>query len=384
MPVSNKGAEVDGRDGFRVRSHVRDYDVEFDAGGDWVQDLAGLEGSFLVVDENVWRLHQDGILAPLHDVPVTLLPIAEERKVLDTVVDLCQKATQRAAKRNSTIVSIGGGITQDITGFMASVLYRGVGWIYVPTTLLAMADSCIGSKTSLNFGSRKNLLGTMYPPNRVIVHVPFVNTLPAGAFESGVGEIVKLHMLGGASHLRELRDELSALLARQMSIVQRATSASLEIKRQFIEDDEFDRGRRNLLNYGHCFGHALEAATDFAIPHGLAVVVGMRLADLVACRRGLLSREEATARLHTLYEPVMPAWPKLDANSRTALVGAMAFDKKRTGTGLAVVVVCDGLRPLRLADVSPEEAYRALDELSGHMPEQAPPNQPQDATQQNQ
>ena len=115
-----------------------------------------------------------------------------------------------------------------------------------------------------------------------------------------------------------------------------------QVKRDFIEEDEFDRGRRNLLNYGHCFGHALEAASDFAIPHGLAVVVGMRLADLLACRRGLLDRAEATARWRTLYEPVLPSWPVLDAAARNALVGAMAYDKKRTGTGLAVIVVGDG------------------------------------------
>ena len=90
--------------------------------------------------------------------------MSEERKVFDTVAELCELAIQRAAKRNSVLISIGGGITQDVTGFMASVLYRGVDWMYVPTTLLAMADSCIGGKTSLNLGSRKNLLGTIYPP----------------------------------------------------------------------------------------------------------------------------------------------------------------------------------------------------------------------------
>jgi 3-dehydroquinate synthase len=154
-----------------------------------------------------------------------------------------------------------------------------------------------------------------------------------------------------------------------MSVVQRAARTSLEVKRPFIEEDEFDRGRRNLLNYGHCFGHALEAATDFAIPHGLAVIVGMRLADLVACRRGLLSQAEATARLRSLYEPVLPTWPELDAASRTALVAAMAYDKKRTGKGLAVIIVGDGLHPERLADVTVEEAHLALDELSALRPE---------------
>ena len=364
MPVDDRLAAADPRDVFSVRSHVRDYEVEFDAGADWVPRLVDLKDLFLVVDENVLRLHGDGVLAPLRDVPKTVLPISEERKVIETVVDLCHIATQQAAKRNSTVVSIGGGITQDVTGFMASVLYRGVGWIYVPTTLLAMADSCIGGKTSLNLGSRKNLLGTIYPPTRVIVHAPFVNTLQGDDFASGVGEIVKLHMLGGTGHSEELRAILPALMSRETSVVHRATRTSLEVKRDFIEEDEFDRGRRNLLNYGHCFGHALEAASDFAIPHGLAVVVGMRLADLLACRRGLLTQLEATARWRTLYEPVLPSWPALDAASRNALVEAMAYDKKRTGKGLAVIVVGDGLQPARLADVTVDEANLALEELS--------------------
>jgi 3-dehydroquinate synthase len=364
MPVGDHLTATDPGNVFSVRSHVRDYEVEFDAGADWVQRLVDLENLFLVVDENVLRLHGDGVLAPLRDVPKTVLPISEEGKVIETVVDLCHTATQQAAKRNTTVVSIGGGITQDVTGFMASVLYRGVGWIYVPTTLLAMADSCIGSKTSLNLGSRKNLLGTIYPPNRVIVHAPFVDTLSGDDFASGVGEIVKLHMLGGASLTEGLRATLPDLMSRETSVVNDATRTSLEVKRDFIEEDEFDRGRRNLLNYGHCFGHALEAASDFAIPHGLAVVVGMRLADLLACRRGLLTRAEATVRWHTLYEPVLPSWPVLDAASRTALVGAMAYDKKRTGTGLAVIVVGEGLQPGRLSDVTGEEAHLALEELS--------------------
>jgi 3-dehydroquinate synthase len=236
--------------------------------------------------------------------------------------------------------------------------------VYVPTTLLAMGDSCIGGKTSLNFGSRKNLLGTIYPPDRIIVHTPFVTTLPDTDYASGIGEIVKLHMLGGGVTTGEVQEALPALMAREPVSVRRATRASLEIKRSFVEDDEFDRGRRNLLNYGHCFGHALETATDFSVPHGLAVVVGMRLADLVAHRRGLLAQDEAMARYRTLYRPVMQSWPVLDAAARTALVGAMAYDKKRTGAGLAVVVLGDALGPAQLADVSLDEAHVALAELS--------------------
>ena len=295
-----------------IHSRTKDYAVEFDDGTDWVRRLAGMDRTFVVVDENVLRLHGEGILAPMASTSPVVLPVSEDRKSFESVARLCEQVIERAAKRNTVVISVGGGITQDVTGFMASVLYRGVGWVYVPTTLLAMGDSCIGGKTSLNLGPRKNLLGTIYPPDRVVIHTPFVATLSDADFASGVGEIVKLHILGGQVPAQEIRDALPGLMAREPSAVARATRSSLGIKRAFIEEDEFDRGRRNLLNFGHCFGHAIEAATDFAVPHGLAVVVGMRLADLVGVRRGLLSEDEATSRSRTLYRPVLRDWPELE------------------------------------------------------------------------
>ena len=369
MPVSGKPAEAGGGPAIAIRSRLKDYAVEFDD-GERLGAEARWSGSRVCHcgrerPAPPWRWGSGGLAG----ASVVVLPVSEERKVFDTVAELCEKAIQRAAKRNSVVISIGGGITQDVTGFMASVLYRGVNWVYVPTTLLAMADSCIGGKTSLNLGSRKNLLGTIYPPDRIVIHTPFVRTLPDADFASGVGEVVKLHLLGGNATAQEIRDALPALMARETASVERATRASLEIKRSFIEDDEFDRGRRNLLNYGHCFGHAIEAATDFAVPHGLAVVVGMRLADLVAIRRGLLAEDEATARTRTLYSPVLPSWPKLDETTRNAVVDGMAYDKKRTGAGLAVVVLGSQLHPTQLADVTVEEAHIALAELSGRQPE---------------
>jgi len=353
---------------FQIRSRIKAYGVEFDDGTEWATRLALVDHAFVVIDENVLRLHGDGVLEPFRGAATVVLPVSEERKTFATVADLCARAIEGAAKRNTVVVSIGGGITQDVTGFFASVLYRGVGWVYVPTTLLAMADSCIGGKTSLNLGPRKNLLGTMYPPDRIVVHTPFVTTLPELDFASGVGEIVKLHLMGGHEPAAQITGALPALMQREPASVARAARTSLEIKRSFIEDDEFDRGRRNLLNYGHCFGHAIEAATDFAVPHGLAVVLGCRLADLVAVRRGLLTETEATSRLRTLYALVLPRRPLFGEAIESEIVAGMAYDKKRTGSGLAVVVLGSGLQPSQLGDVTPEEAHRALADLSGSTP----------------
>jgi 3-dehydroquinate synthase len=366
--MTHQPVGLDAGAALRIRSRVRDYDVEFDDSGGWAQALAGIDRAFVIVDENVLRLHGDGVLAPFGSGPIAVLTATEDHKTFEAVARLCDQAIERSAKRSVVLVSIGGGITQDVTGFMASVLYRGVGWVYVPTTLLAMGDSCIGGKTSLNFGSRKNLLGTIYPPERIIIHTPFVSTLSGSDFASGMGEIVKLHMFGGPGAVEDVREALPKAMVREPETVRRAIRTSLEIKRVFIEEDELDRGRRNLLNYGHCFGHALESATNFAIPHGLAVVIGMRLADLVARRRGMLSEGEATDRCLALYLPVVNAWPRLDAAMRDAVVGAMAYDKKRTGSGLAVVVLGDRLTPAQLADVTVDEAHAALAGLHEPLP----------------
>jgi 3-dehydroquinate synthase len=346
-----------------VRSRLGDYAVEFVEGDAWVRDLAALQHAFLVVDENVWALHAGGVLAPLRAAQPVVLPIGEERKVYATVAELCDLVTARAAKRNCVVVSVGGGITQDITGYLASTLYRGVGWVYAPTTLLAMADSCIGGKTSLNHGAHKNLVGTMYPPQRVLVYADFVGTLREEDYASGLGEVVKLHLLGGQGAVDELRASLPALLAREPEAVRRATYAGLCIKRGFIEDDEFDRGRRNLLNYGHCFGHAVETATGFAVPHGQAVVIGMLLAGVVARRRGLLSAAEERRRRVELFLPVLLDRPRLDGSAITRVIEAMKYDKKRTGEGLALVMVGDGLQATQVADLGEGEARDALAEL---------------------
>jgi 3-dehydroquinate synthase len=345
---------------IRISSRLRDYllEVRSDA---WFRELASSPGTVTIVDENVWLLHRDGILVDVLD-PV-VLPIDEERKTFDTVSWLYDRLLERGLRRNGTVVSVGGGITQDLSGFAVSTLYRGVRWVYAPTTLLAQADSCIGGKTSLNYGAYKNILGTMYPPERIVVDPRFLDTLSRDDFFSGLGEVVKLHVLGGEGSARRLQGAMDALVARDAQAVAEAVTGSLRIKLPYIEEDEFDRGRRNMLNYGHCFGHALEAATAFAIPHGQAVVIGMLLAETVAERRGLASAAFRAELEDRLFLPVLVARPRLDAAGRAGVIEAMRHDKKRTAAGLALVMCCDDFRLLQVGDVSEAEALTALDEL---------------------
>jgi len=345
---------------LRISSRLRDYAVDVRDDG-WAAGLAAQKGAVTVVDENVWRLHRDGVLAGIED-PV-VLPIDEERKTFATVAWLYDRLLERGLRRNGTLVSVGGGVTQDLSGFAASTLYRGVRWVYAPTTLLAQADSCIGSKTSLNYEAYKNILGTMYPPHGIVVDPRFPGTLSRDDFFSGLGEVVKLHVLGGAEESRRLEGTMGVLAERRADAVADAVGGSLRIKRPYIEEDEFDRGRRNLLNYGHCFGHALEAATGFAVPHGQGVVLGMLLAAAVAARRGLLGEALRAELEERLFLPALVTHPRLDRPGRDRVLEAMRRDKKRTGEGLALVMCCDGFEMLQVGDLSEAEARAALDEL---------------------
>ena len=345
-----------------VSSYIRDYEVHFTEFPSFVEELASLPNSFFVVDKNVFNLYHDSLLKPLSGSTVMLFTATEKQKALSSVITIYDQLLSKSAKKNLNLVSIGGGITQDVTGFVASTLYRGIEWTFVPTTLLAMSDSCIGSKTSLNHGLGKNLLGTFYPPSRIYLHLPFVLTLSDSDFASGLGEMAKLRVMGGRASICEFTKDISSLLAKDMTVLGREIRACLLEKIKFMRHDEFDRGRRNLLNFGHCMGHALEAASAYNVPHGQAVIVGMLFANIVSQKRGLLSTqtEEKLMRLFLslLIAPV--ARTNLVLN---AILTGMKKDKKRIGKGLAIILLQDDYSLIKVTDLSEKEVKIALLEL---------------------
>jgi 3-dehydroquinate synthase len=228
--------------------------------------------------------------------------------------------------------------------------------------MLAQCDSCIGAKTSLNYKGFKNLLGTFYPPASVQIQPLFLLTQSEADYLSGVGELVKLHLIGGESATAGLATQYSQLLKRDTAVTLGLIRASLLIKKAFIEEDELDAGRRNLLNFGHCFGHAWETATDYAVPHGQAVVAGIVLAQRVAVRRGLMSMDKAARLNDTLLNPLLKGFSWQVDTAR--VIEAMSKDKKRTGTGLALVMMKDGHEMVRVNDLTEKEAREALEALS--------------------
>jgi 3-dehydroquinate synthase len=242
---------------------------------------------------------------------------------------------RRRVRRDFTLVAFGGGIVQDVTAFSASVLFRGIAWAFLPTTLLAQADSCIGSKTSINLGETKNVLGNFYPPSWVVIDPRFLESLSAEDIESGIGEMLHYFVYADSPALDAIIAEHAAVIddrARLLPYIRE----SLTIKKRVIELDELDRGERNKFNYGHTFGHALEAVTDFAVRHGHAVTVGMDIANYVSVGLGLLA-PSAFQDLHGLLRTNFPRydWAGFDVDR---YLGALTRDKKNIGDGVTCIL----------------------------------------------
>jgi len=230
------------------------------------------ENDFIFIDKNVYNLNAYIFSeTKTNHYPPTkylLFDATEENKNINSVLTLIDFLHKNNFNKKNKLIVIGGGITQDIGGFACGIYKRGINWVLIPTTLLSMTDSCIGSKVSANHTS-KNILGMFIAPNRVYVSDYFLKTLPHNDIISGIGESIKLSLIGGKDAYEYIYDEFQK--KNYMNIIK----ISLLIKKAIIETDEFDENERKVLNYGHSIGHALESTSHYFIPHGIAVLMGI-------------------------------------------------------------------------------------------------------------
>jgi len=343
-----------------IKSKLRDYSVFFPSDASFINDLIATSNSILLVDEGVWEAHKDELLKNVPKSEYYIVPISEEKKTLDSVQSLYDILINRAVKKNLTIIAIGGGIMQDISGYVASTLYRGVNWIFIPTTLLSQVDSCIGGKTSLNYKQYKNLIGTFYPPFKIFVFPQFLKTQHNLEYFSGLGEVVKLHIIGGEKLIDDIQRNIEDLKVRDETVLRKIIRDCLMIKKEIIENDEFDKGRRNILNYGHCFGHAIESASNYVIPHGQAILLGIMLANKVAVERGILSQEYEKFLREKILMPVKQEYVGIEKIDNKKIIENMKMDKKRTGKELALITIRNGPEMVQLNDLSENEAIKIL------------------------
>lgn len=327
---------VDAARALTIRSSGGSYAV--DPAADLAAAVAQTYGpnTLCLVDATVAALYAP-VLGAIPDARWLAIVASEPQKSYEALTPIFTWLLKQGIKRDSTLLVIGGGVLQDIGCFVASVLFRGIAWRLIPTTLLAQADSCIGSKSSINIGAYKNQIGTFYPPRQVVLTHDVLGTLAWDDLRSGVGEMLKLHLLAGETPYRELLAGLARLPEDRSALPDQILGA-LRIKQRYIEEDEFDTGIRNLLNYGHTFAHAYESATHYAIPHGIAVTLGMLTATFVSARVGLVSAgyfRRLEEELRPWYAPHHRTLLGVDV---AAIGAAIRLDKKATAAGVNCIL----------------------------------------------
>ena len=315
---------------LHIRSARADYSVVFAP----LTDLSQWQpqADLLLVD----AFFRDRLTFPAA-LPVLWIEATEEAKSLEQTLPLFVALKDAGLGRSSRLTAIGGGVVQDIATFVASLFMRGIAWSYVPTTFLGMADSCLGGKSSINVGPYKNLIGNFHPPSRIEILPSFARTLPAVELAGGAAEAAKIAFCRGAATFSVYERLAEPVLRGDWQEPQLAAllHATLALKQWFIEIDEFDQAERRLLNFGHTWGHALESATRFAIPHGLAVAIGM----LAAIR--FTGQQPAAAALWShclaLLQPVIePA--QLQMFDADRFVKAFQADKKHSSGHYHLIV----------------------------------------------
>ena len=334
-------------DKLTVASLTGNYDVTF------IEDFAEAlndkdkEDTFFIIDEKLIELPKDLFANILKKEYCFLVEAKEQHKTIDYCYHLIQSLIEKNIRKNYTLVALGGGIIQDITGFVASIMFRGIRWEFFPTTLLAQADSCVGSKTSINCGEYKNLLGNFYPPSNIYIDVHFLNTLPVGEIKSGIGEILHFFMIANSSLLTRLVDHYDELLASP-GLLKEYIIESLSIKKKVVEIDEYDRNERNVFNYGHTFGHAIETVSQYKVSHGQAVTMGMDIANFVSLSLGKLGERDFEF-MHKILLKNMPMF-RLSVDMMEDYFMALSKDKKNIGQKLGCIL-SGGLGAMQKAQI---------------------------------
>ena len=279
---------------FKVESYPRSYYVDFTVGNNpsknLIHALMNEYDPILLMDQQI-----KGIYFRNNDIfkniPTFQVNAEEKVKTIDTALEIVDFLYKNHATKASMLFVIGGGILQDLGSFSCAIYKRGIPWTYIPTTLVSQGDSCIGGKTALNYNKTKNLLALFSAPRKVIIDVSYLKSLRNLDLMSGIGEIFRLCITGGFVSLDFFSNRLQAFLDNVHEATNQLISIALLVKRAVVEYDEFELDVRRSMNYGHSFGHALEALTSYRIPHGVGVTIGILVENEISFQRGILDQK---------------------------------------------------------------------------------------------
>lgn len=317
---------------FEVNTPQRKYPAVVERGvlkhtGEYIPP--GASKVFIVTTRDVWQFHcsllAEGLAGRSHEI--LMFPGGEECKRLSSVETLAEEMVRRGGDRSSLVIAFGGGVVNDLAGFLAAVFMRGVPVLQIPTTLLAQVDAGIGGKTGVDLSCGKNLVGAFHQPVAVLIDPEVLATLPERDYRAGLFEVIKYGIIRSPSLFALLAERRADVLARKPDVVEEIMSECVRIKAEVVSEDDRESGIRIILNLGHTIGHALEAETGYSrFLHGEAVSFGMRAVACLARRTGHLPAESASRILNLLdqYGPI----PPLDGVTPEALVTRALMDKK--------------------------------------------------------
>ena len=262
----------------------------------------------------------------------------EQSKGLSTFTELLQKTHNLGLDRNSAIIALGGGVVGDIAGFVAAAYMRGIAYIQVPTSLLAMVDSSIGGKVAVDLPTGKNIVGAFYQPKKVYIDVSLLENLPKKELINGLSEIIKHAIIRDAELFKEIRNNLGKIMEKDQQALIKIVKRNCEIKAEIVEKDEKEAGLRKLVNYGHTVGHALETLTHYKkYSHGEAIAIGMAVAGSISNKIGMLSKEELVSQNSLLRKAGLPIKvPNMPLNK---IISELKKDKKTVGGKIEFVLL---------------------------------------------
>ena len=298
----------------------------------WIQG----KDCLIVTNETVAPLYLDVMKSNIDDKTIEVITIkdGEHYKTIDTWSKIIDKLTAMRANRDTTIIALGGGVLGDIAGFAAATFMRGLPFIQVPTTLLAQVDSSVGGKTGVNHKDGKNLIGSFYQPRMVISDIDVLSTLPDREYKCGLAEIIKYGAIYDVDFFAWLESNMSELLNRVPKKLIYAISRSCQIKANIVGEDEFEIGKRAILNFGHTFGHALENIMGYGeLLHGEAVAIGM----IIASKLSPINSLERNRLISLIKSANLPH--KIELNDEKQMLDVMKTDKKVKNKKLRFVLL---------------------------------------------
>ena len=301
-------------------------------------ELPQVSRYIIITDDNTKKLFGDKILKSLPKAELLSFKPGENSKSRETKAQIEDQMLDLECKRDTMILALGGGVVGDLAGFVAATFMRGIPYVQIPTTLLAMVDSPVGGKTAVDTRHGKNLIGAFWPPSKVLIDVAFLKTLPDKHLIGGLIEAVKMFMTSDAESLKFARENLDKILARDPAILKETISRAVQNKANVVARDERESNERAVLNFGHTVGHAMELLSDYKLTHGHAVALGILVEAKLAHISNHLSEED----FQTIVEIIksLNFDPKeIEGFAEGELIDAMEMDKKSRGHIIKYVIL---------------------------------------------